>query len=49
MDILSFLNGSHGNSKILGYIYFSLIKMMLHSDDDLIYCILQKVSNTFNY
>ena len=31
MDILSFLSGCHGNRKFLGNIYFSLIKVMLHS------------------
>ena len=49
MDILSFLSGCPGNSKILGYIYFSLIKVMLHSDDSMLFTILQKVSNTLNY
>ena len=33
MDILPFLSGCHGNSKILQYIYFSLIKVTLHSGD----------------
>ena len=42
MDILSFLSGCHGNSKILGYIYFSLIKVMLHADDSIFFTVLYK-------
>ena len=42
MDILSFLRGCHGNSKILGCIYFSLIKVMLHSDDSILFIIFYK-------
>ena len=42
MDILSFLSGCHGNSKILGYVYFSLIKVMLHSDDRILFAVLYK-------
>ena len=42
MDILSFLSGCHGNSKILGYIYFSLIKVMLHSDNSILFTVFYK-------
>ena len=35
MGVLTFLSGCHGNSKILGYIYFLLIAVMLHSDDNI--------------
>ena len=42
MDISSFLSGCHGNSKILGYIYFSLIKVMLHSDDSILFTVFYK-------
>ena len=42
MDILFFLSGCHGNSKILRYIYFSLIKVMLHSDDSILFAVFTK-------
>ena len=42
MDILSFLSGCHGNSKILVHIYFSLIKVMLHSDDSISFTVFYK-------
>ena len=42
MDIQFFLSGCHGNSKILGYIYFSLIKVMLHSDDSILFAVFYK-------
>ena len=42
MDILSFLSGCHGGSKIFGYIYFSIIKMMLHSNDGILFAVFYK-------
>ena len=48
MDILSFLSGCCGNSEIIGYIYFLLIKVMLHSDDSILFTVFYK-SNILNY
>ena len=42
MDILSFLSGCHGDSKTLGYIYYSLNKVMLHSDDGILFTVFYK-------
>ena len=42
MDILFFLSGCHGSSKILGYICFSLIKVILHSDDSTLFAVFYK-------
>ena len=39
---LTFLSGCHGSSKILGYICFSLIKIMLHSDDIILFAVFYK-------
>ena len=39
---LIFLSGCHGSSKILGYICFSLITVMLHSDDSILSAVFYK-------
>ena len=39
MDIYIFPSGCHGNSKILGYIYFLFIKVMLHSDVSILFAV----------
>ena len=39
---LIFLSYCHGSSQILGYICFSLIKVMLHSDDSTLFAVFSK-------
>ena len=44
IDSYSFVSGCHGSDKILGYSYFSLIKVMLHSDDSILFAVFYKSS-----